>query len=252
MLTDNLFSKKVFRTSKIIFPLLILFFIVRLALAIYAAKSSATAIGSFGEQPSDDLYFRGWQDTTLSKMIQEIQWLEGQALLARSDSISMSVDLTDGLAVIRLKGLPLLSSKIIKHFPEDYFIDLPLYKGFAEVTQIEREKANVPKKPVKKAGTIPDKAFNKTEPDTASHKTLIWKFTTGNNLKVIIYGVSEKRDSTIKINPAADLALFFAGEFFTNMFPSVFEPPLFIWLPDKEARAIYRAMPGNGKIIFRN
>lgn len=250
MLTDNLFSKKVFRSWKIIFPVLILFFIVRLIFAVNSAKSSAN--GNIREQLSGDLYIRGWKDTTARKMIQEIQWLEGQAVLAGSDSISMSVDLSDNLAGIRLKGLPLLSTQIIKHFPEDYFGNLPLYGGFAGVARIEREKANTPKKPVKKIETTVNKTVNKSEPDTVSHKPLIWEFSTANNIKVIIYGVREKSDSTFKINPAADLALFFAGEFFSNMFPSSFEPPLFLWLPDKDARAIYRAMPENGKIIVRN
>ena len=250
MPTANLFLKKVFRSWKIIFPVLILFFPVRLIFAVHSARSSAA--GNIREQLSDDLYIRGWQDTTTRKMIPEIQWLEGQALLAGSDSISMYVDLSDNLAGIRLKGLPLLSTRIIRHFPEDYFSDLPFYDGFADVTRVEREKANTPKKPVKKIGTTVNNTVNKSEPDTATYKPLIWKFSTGNNIKVIIYGVREKSDSTLKINPVADLALFFAGEFFSNMFPSVFEPPLFLWLPDKDARAIYRAMPEKGNIIFRN
>lgn len=250
MPTADLFFKKVFGSWKIIFPVLILFFIVRLIFAVQSAKSSAT--GNIGEQLSDDLFIRGWQDTAARKMIQEIQWLEGQVLLAESDSISMYVDLSDSTAGIRLKGLPLLNTQIIRYFPEDYFSDLPFYDGFADVTRIECEKANTPKKPVKKIVTTVNKTVNNSEPDTASYRPLIWKFSTGNNIKVVIYGVMEKSDSKLKINPAADLALFFAGEFFSNMFPSSFEPPLFLWLPDKDARAIYRAMPENGKIIVRN
>jgi hypothetical protein len=226
----------------------LVFFIVRLIIAVTAAKSSAIEIENRGGKLSDDLYIRGWQDTTVGELIEDIYLLEGLLELAGSDSISLSIDLSDNQVGIQLKGLPLLNSQIIKQFPDKH--DLVSHPGFAEVTFIQREKANSSKKPVKKIETAGGKSIKNQEPDSSVYRPLFWEFETGNNMKVIIRGVREKNDSIYRINPVKELALFFAGEFINNIFPSEYKPHLFLWLPDKDAIAIYRALPEKGKIIF--
>lgn len=248
MVIKRFFSKKISLPSKIVFFVLLVFFIVRLIIAVSVARSSATETENRGGKLSDDLYIRGWQDTTVGEMIQDIYLLEGLLDLAGYDSISLLIDLSDNQVGIQLKGLPLLNSQIIKQFPDNY--DLAAYPGFAGVTFIQEEKANILKKPVKKIETEGGQSIKNHEPESSSYRPLFWKFETGNDMKVVIRGVREKNDSTYRISPVKDLALFFAGEFINDVLPSEYKPHLFLWLPDKDAIAIYRALPEKGKVIF--
>lgn len=248
MVIRRFFLNKFSLPSTIIFFVLLVLFIVRLIIAVSVAKSSATETETRGDTLSDDLYIRGWHDTTVGEMIQDIYLLEGLLELAGSDSISLSIDLSDNQVGIQLKGLPLLNSQIIKQFPNNYnFVSHP---GFAGVTFIKSEKANSLKKPVRKIETAGGPSIKNQKPDSSLYRPLLWKFETGNDMKVIIRGVREKNDSIYRINPVKDLALFFAGEFINDIFPSEYMPCLILWLPDKDAVAIYRAVPEKGKIII--
>ncbi len=232
--------------------LLLIISIIRFFTAIIAVKNSASESEQLSV--SDDHSIYGWGPDEIRNMIKDLYWLEGQLMLAGSDSMIMTVNLDDKKVGLQLKGLPLLNADILRQYPENFLskININAYSEFAKVTNIEVEKTNALKKPVKKVGINKEKSSQAGHHDPLREKSLLWTFYTGNEIKVTILGVDQNNDSVFVINHLKDIALHQIKDYPGLLFSSEYCPSLFLWLSDKDARAIYRAMPEKGKVLFRN
>ena len=89
--------------------------------------------------------------------------------------------------------------------------------------------------------------------DTLKENILYWRFITNHGIEVIINGIQQNQDSThLKIPLAKDLISFRIGDGFYKPFHKMETAPLFLWLDDQDAKAVYRALPQNAKVIFRD
>lgn len=232
------------------FLLLFAFLIIR---TIYAVNASQKSSEFLTGNTAESLNLSGWSDEEVRHLSKQIYWLEQKLELAKSDSIHLAINLTDSLVQIQLKGLDLFHSKILYQHPENFLssVDQASYRQLAKVSGIRSEVANVPKKPIKKVkasgdGVIP----SNMKIDTISNPELIWRFTSENNISIIITGVKLASDSTFNIRPQKDLLKYRTQQFLNEIIPSEYSPTLYLWLNDSDAKSIFRAIPEKGKVLF--
>ena len=112
--------------------------------------------------------------------------------------------------------------------------------------------ANIPKKPIKKvtAPKVGDEARENIS-DTIKEGPLVWHFFTENEIEVLIFGVQLYDDSTsYRIHNS--LKTFRIEQGFYDPFKPEITIPLYLWLDDKDAKSLYRALPEEAKVIFRD
>ena len=249
---NNLKHKRGIFAVVLFFLILLVFLIIRLVFSVQASQKSAEFFLNFSEKQNEmPLY----QEGEARDLAEEIFWLEQKLELAKSDSICLIVDLSDSLVQIHLKGMDLFHSKILKKYPKKVLnsVNQAVYQQLAKFTEIKSEVANVPKKPIKKV-KAPKNGIPKaeTEKNSIPNPDLIWHFVTGENIRIVITGVKMNSDSAFVINPRKDLMKYKTQEFLSEIIPSDYSPTVYLWLNDTDAKAIYRAVPEKGKILFRN
>jgi hypothetical protein len=203
------------------------------------------------EKPDETL----WQNAEAQVLQKEIYWLEQQLVLAKSDSISLGINLTDSIVQVQLKGTILFQAKILQQTPVNFMnlLNEDAYLAFARINRIEKEFANIPKRPVKKVVAPKNESeVIEVKHDSIPEVTLNWKFLVENNINVVINGAQMNEDSLFQVNASRDVLKYRNFEFIQQVIPNSYSPTLFLWVNDKEAKAIYRAIPENGKVIFRN
>ncbi len=232
---------------------LFIFTTIRLILAVNSVK--ATIDKQKSEITADNDFSKGWQNQEVRQTIKDIHWYEQQLLLAKSDSINLGINLADSVVQVQLKGTVLFQSRILLQKPAIFLNNLnpEFYLEFSKIASIKSETANTPKKPIKRVAAPNSIASqNETKNDTIIDQRLVWQFTTDNDVNVIITGVEMNKDSLLLPNSGNDLFNYHSQEFFGNIIPDTYSPTLYIWLNDKEAKAVYRALPEKGKVIIRN
>lgn len=245
--------KKGFRAVIIVFSVLLVFLIVRLVLVVSLVKT--TVLEHQSEFSTENPLQSGWNDLEIRQMKKEMYWLEQQLQLAKSDSINVGINLADSIVQVQLKGTVLFQSKMLKSYPSEFLHSLEpgAYLSFAKTASISNERASIVKKPIKRvAAPGSEAAKNGIKQDTVIDSRLHWEFYAGNHVQVVISGVEMEADSTFRVRATRDMMKYYSRSFFREVFPKKYNPTLFIWLNDKDAKAIYRAHPENGKVVFRN
>lgn len=242
-----------FLTIIIVFSLLLIISIGRFVFANKAVKATIENQNQAlaDENPAD----QGWGNSEIRKMKKEVYWLDQQLLLAKSDSITLGFNLADSVVQVQLKGTVLFQGKILKLYPAPFLesLNYKAYTDFARIAQITSEYSEFPKKPIKKV--IAPKSENEVvevKQDTVIEKRLYWKFNLNNNLNVVLTGVGLNKDSVLDLRFENDMVKYRSEQLKQEWLPKDYIPTLYLWLPDKEAKAIYRALPVKGKVIFRN
>lgn len=201
-----------------------------------------------------DVNDAGWNIPEIEQKKKQLHWVEQQLLLAKSDSLSLGIDLTDSTVQVLLKGTVLLQSDILKQFPE-HFIESPNYAAyldFTDISKIVQEQSTSIKRPIKRVKAPKNESeVQKVEHDTVPEAPIIWQFVLNNNIEVVITGVGLGQDSLLNMNFKNDILKYNIERLKTNWLPKTYMPTLYIWLDDKDAKAIYRAIPGNGRVVFK-
>jgi hypothetical protein len=201
-----------------------------------------------------DVNDAGWNIPEIEQKKKQLHWVEQQLLLAKSDSLSLGIDLTDSTVQVLLKGTVLLQSDILKQFPE-HFIESPNYAAyldFTDISKIVQEQSTSIKRPIKRVKAPKNESeVQKVEHDTVPEAPIIWQFVLNNNSEVVITGVGLGQDSLLNMNFKNDILKYNIERLKTNWLPKTYMPTLYIWLDDKDAKAIYRAIPGNGRVVFK-
>jgi hypothetical protein len=201
-----------------------------------------------------DVNDAGWNIPEIEQKKKEIHWMEQQLLLAKTDSLNLGINLTDSTVLVQLKGTVLLQANILKQFPEN-FIKSPTYAAYLDFTAISKivqEQSTSVKRPVKRVKAPKNESeVQKVEHDTVPEAPIIWQFVLNNNIEVIITGVGLGQDSLLNMNFKNDILKYNIERLKANWLPKTYMPTLYIWLEDKDAKAIYRAIPGNGRVVFK-
>ena len=117
---------------------------------------------------------------------------------------------------------------------------------------IDSEWCNYFKKPIVRIQAPADTSEVQTEIDILKEARFEWRFNIENKFIVVMNGVVLNSDSIKTINKFNDIYRFRKDELYEGFNAKHYKPTLFLWLDDKDVKAIYRAIPVKGKVIFRN
>ncbi len=251
-------SKFFHRNKKLIIAAIISWaFLLLLFIAVLISRISQADrfVNQLSKNAETEIQLAGWENDTVRNLYKEKWWYEQQLLVAKSDSFSLGINLYDSIIQVQLKGTVLFQAKLLKYSPEQYFrnSDEKLYRMlFEETLRIDSSIANIPKKPIKKviAPKVGDDAKeNKT--DSTKENLLVWHFYTDKEIEVLICGVQQETNS-VSITITDNLQNYRMQEGLSNPFIPKKSIPVFLWLNDQDAKSIYRALPDNAKVIFRD
>jgi hypothetical protein len=251
--------KKIFIQYKVGFIITIIVFVILMSFTtvrfMKAENSVKLAINEKIQNFSDnDINDAGWNIPEINQKKKEVQWVEQQLLLAKSDSLNLGINLADSIFQVQLKGTVLLQANILKQIPT-HFIESPNYAAYLDFTAISKiveEQSNIIKRPVKKVQAPKNEnELAAVKHDTIPDPLLKWQFVLDNKIEVVITGVGLNKDSLIDIQYNNDILRYSVERLNKNWLPKTYIPTLYIWLNDKDAKAIYRAIPKNGKVIFK-
>jgi hypothetical protein len=242
-----------FITITVIFLLLLTFSVVRYIKAMNAVSTAAKE--KLALIPDEEINDVGWNIPEIQEKKKEVHWLERHLQLAKSDSLNLGINLTDSIVQVQLRGTVLLQAKIQKQIPANFFekLNYGTYLDFTKIASVVEEQATIVKRPVKRvqAPKNEDEAA-KVKHDTITDPLLVWQFKLDNEIEVVITGIGLNNDSLVAVNYKKDIFNYNTEYFKKNIFPKTYIPTLYIWLKDKDAKALYRAIPEKGKVVFRN
>jgi hypothetical protein len=249
--------KKILSNRKFMVPVVLMALLMLALLVVQLIASSRAVYASLKEMnlTKENSFTGGWNDDEIRKLKKDILWFEQLLALARHDSISLVIDLNDSVVQISLKGMDLLQTKVLKHYPANFLASAgeATWMHYGKINPIRNEVAGIPKRQVKKivAFTSSDDASVHSD-DQSDEKPLHWKFTTAGNLGVVITGVQISADSSYILQSKKDLLKYRMNEFLKEPFPTSYTPTLYLWLDDRDAKAIYKAVSSKGNVLFRN
>ncbi len=236
-----------------IWSILLIVFLIRMGWIIHSSYQYAKLIQhSTFENNKPQPQF---QDMKAWEIQKEINWLEQQLVLAKSDSMSLGINLRDSLLQVQLKGTVLLQAKILCQKPGNFLEEISpiVYQQLFNTSKtIYAEGANLPKKPIKKV-LVSNVAINSGDVNTKeiADPHLFWQFYFSNNIKVVVNGITLNPDSIPAVTVQKDLIKTNLADLLQHP-KTPGSPTLYLWLNDKEAKAIYRALPEKARIIFLN
>lgn len=201
-----------------------------------------------------DVNDAGWNIPEVEQKKKEVHWMENQLLLAKSDSLNLGINLADSTVQVQLKGTVLLQANILKQIPEN-FIESPNYAAYLDFTTISKivqEQSTSIKRPVRKVKAPKNEnEVQEFKHDTVPELPIVWQFVLDNKIEVVITGVGLGQDSLLDMNFKNDILKYNIEKLKNNWLPKTYMPTIYIWLEDKDAKAIYRAIPGNGRVFFK-
>ena len=216
-----------------------------------AVRSTQLQYAATQQVQSDPL----WYHPEGNRLKKDILWFEQLLVLTKTDSIYLAINLRDSLVQLGLKGMNLMDSKIVEQYPCGFLnaVTEELYLQLAVAGTVATESANLPKKPVRKVVALNYQDDKSDLPnDVYALKPLRWTFTTNTNLRVIVSGIQQSADSSLHVNPLYDIAKYRLQEIAQQPFPKKYTPTLYLWLNDNDAKAIYRAVSLNSKMLLKS
>lgn len=219
--------------------------------AVYELEDVQLLSGTFG---SDTAYFNHYKEKT---------WLETRFQIAKTDSISLSVNLKDSVLQLELKGVVLKSSPLLDFKADQFFHELTpgayhhffgvQATGASALSTIEKEPLIVKKAP---KDTAEFNAQSHIEKDTTKLEAVHWLVKLDNGIVLKIEGTDElantdwwggkkfwwKQDfEQMKLDMRKTL-VFKVPEY---------QPAISMVISEDDARAIYRALPQHPLICIR-
>jgi len=202
------------------------------------------------------------KDTAWLRLYKEKDWLETRLQIARTDSISMSVDLLDSTLQIELKGVVLKKSKMLD-FKADRFLyrlnPAAYHHLLGKQAKADRVVSSIPKEPliIKKAPKdTADVQDGTATVDTTKTEVVHWVLNLDNKVVIKIEGVDPGsgsdwwegqkfwmfQDLKQTATELGKTVLFKSPEYF---------PEIRIIIPEADAKALYRALPVSPLVCIR-
>ena len=218
-------------------------------------KTHRTADSILSMENREKAHPMDWQDPELRSALKKNIWLQNQISLAKDPSLSLGIDLNDSVIQIQINGLALLQSRILYIQPKEFLtdIDAGVYaKLFGKTAIIIEEKSQTLKRPIRKKKVIRGADIVEEKLDSISQH-FQWEFVMDHHIKVVVNGLSPVNDTVLE---APDIEMdrfrYHLASALQKQDSLAYHPVLFLWLNEKEARAIYRALPDHAKVLLRN
>lgn len=205
---------------------------------------------------SSNNHYQSTADYILQK---DVAFLKARAEMSESDSVCLSINLTDSLVMLELQGVMLLQTRI-SHF-ETSNIFKRLYKNtyaeyFSRPFEIDTEYTTIPKEafiikqaPKDTTETTPPVA----KPDSLLQEVVCYNLYLDRNLMIDIRQVD-----TVKNEQYLAYQKYLRKERIGKQIRSLlnfsiphYEPWIRIEIPAADAKSIYKAMPVHGQVAVK-
>lgn len=202
------------------------------------------------------------KDTAWLRLYKQKDWLETRLQIARTDSISLSVDLLDSILQIELKGVVLKKSKMIDFKADRFLYQLnpaAYHHLLGKQAKADTVVSSIPKEPltIKQAPKdTADVQAGAVATDTSKIEVVHWVIKLDNQVVLKIEGVDPDSKSdwwegqkfwmfqNLK-QTGQDL-----GRTIVFKTPEYF-PGIRIVIPEADAKALYRALPVRPLVCIR-
>lgn len=261
--TNNTYSRK--KSLIILTWVLSIFIIYYLIMNMLGPVRKLSQIKSeFGISYSEDNMpdKRILTDSAYLKLLKEKSYLQSRLAMAETDSIYLTINLTDSIVNIEISGVDVHEAKISRRKASKMLLkgnENLILSMFASPFTISKEYSTIRKEPVMIKMAPRDTSEFKPDimPDTSITVPVNFILEMTNGTRIYIYQEEkEKFFSMIK------LSLFGVKDKIRNTWSSLkslallkvpeYHPFIKIWLPRSDAKIIYRALPRQGQVgIYR-
>jgi hypothetical protein len=203
-----------------------------------------------------------FSDSTYLKLFKEKAFLQSRILMAETDSIYLTLNLSDSTANLEISGVVVHKAKmsmerISKIFTrgDEYVISSMLSSPF----KLAKDYATIKKEPVMIKIAPKDTSEYKPDiiPDTSDYEPVNYMLEMENGVRIYFYQDERKR-----FNEKMNFFMFDLSDRFRNLWSSlksviVFKAPEYhpfikIRLPKTDSKIIYRAIPRYGQLaVYR-
>ena len=254
--------KKSYIILIIIFSIFILFYSI-MSMISPARKLSALK-NEYGVKPDDKSEGDEWMgyDTIYLRLLKEKAFLQSRIAMAETDSIYLTINLTDSTANIEISGVIVHKTKIINMQASRILMkgnENLIYTMLSTPFTISREYSTIKKEPVMIKMAPKDTSEYKPDimPDTSLTEPVNYILETTNGIKIYVY-----QEENYKFSDRLNLFTFSLKDRLRETWTSLktivtmkvpeYHPYIKLRLPRTDAKIIYRAIPYNGQIaVYR-
>ena len=202
---------------------------------------------------------RIFSDSSFVMMNRDKAFYQARITMAETDSISLSINMPDSLAILEINGVTVHTAKITwmrlsKVFSkaDEYAISSMLSTPFT----VSRDYASIKKEPLMLKIAPKDTTEYKPDilPDTSNVEAVSYMLEMENGFRLYVYQADEEESGNLN-RFFFDLADRFrnsidiTGSIFRFKVPE-YHPAIRVKLPKADARIIYRGMPRQGQIAL--
>ncbi|MBK7133414.1 MAG: hypothetical protein IPH69_11520 [Bacteroidales bacterium] len=197
-------------------------------------------------------------DSTFLSLFKEEAYLQSRAAMAKTDSVYLTINLSDSVINIEISGVVVHStsinefeaSKLITH--GDEFVITSLLSAplniVSDTSSIEKIPIILKIAPKDTSEFIPDAI-----PDTAFYEPVNYIFDTDRGIKIFVYQSEEVKQGDSKDRFMFDLRqrLIYTRKALKDILAfkvPEYQPYIKIKIPSADAKIIYRAVPRHGQI----
>ncbi|WP_416866621.1 MAG: hypothetical protein ACMVP2_02805 [Imperialibacter sp.] len=241
-------------------PLLI-FWIIWLTWRALAPANSLKKLEQFALSTSDAAYDSIYSHPDLIEITREAQF-KRSLLALKKDSIHLIVDLKDSMVGLYINGVIIHRIK-----PDTYYLDPVLsnlsnraYMSlFGPIIPISTDTASIVKEPVVVRQAPKDTieaASNAYKPDTLMQNPAFWLIQLPGEIDLVFSQATDKTplDTEVRDQFNEFIRSRYHGESlsrFLHLSKSTSPVQILVSMPVDDLRAIYRALPVNGKLVLR-
>lgn len=255
-------SKPVKKTGYIIFPSIIIAFLIYYALMSIAGASrkAESIMTEFAPDTTakEAVNLKTYSDSAYLGMLKEKAWLQSRTNMAHTDSIYLAINLADSTSEIEISGVTVHSARIsnyrVSRLLKDGDINSVLTM-FSQPMTISNSLSTIRKEPllIKIAPKDTSEYQPDIIPDTSlvEHVNFILELTNG--MRVYVYQEEYDRPldkgSTFRFDLKDRLSTAWSSLKSVTLFRvPEYHPYIKIWIPRDDVKIIYRALPRNGQI----
>ncbi|MGD0582651.1 MAG: hypothetical protein ABR974_06860 [Bacteroidales bacterium] len=247
----------------IIVALFALFTLYYSVMAIISSSRKISALNlEYGYKPAENTTTdnRIFSDSAFVSLNREKAYFQARNIMAETDSISLSLNLSDSTALLEINGVTVHKAKLLKIDISKVFSRADEYAVSAMLSvpfTVKENYGTIKKEPLMLKIAPKDTSEYKPDilPDTTNSSAVNYMMETENGFRLYVY---QEEDA----GGALSRFVFDAGDRFKNIWDIIksialfkvpeYHPAIRLRMKKVDARIIYRALPAHGQIsLFR-
>ncbi len=247
----------------IVISLVIAFLVYYCIMSVMGPGKTITGLKSkYGVQKSEEnpVDERLFSDSAYVRMLKQKAFLQSKIAMAGTDSVSLSLNLSDSTAILEISGVMVHTSKM-KEIRTSRILrsgDVNLITSMlATPGNIIRDFATIKKEPLMIKMAPKDTSEFKPDiiPDTSDYEAVAYVLEMERGLRIFVYQAEEDTASDRRQLKMFDLKDRFRNTWSSIKSVAVFKVPEYrpyvkIRLPKADAKIIYRAIPRKGQVAI--